>query len=127
VKTGFHSSQTLKMGPVISSVLIVLCVFRACFMFMYPNGVFDDKPLAEFVVFEIPTFLLLSVVIICIYFWKNVVRSGFFADSYNLLILALGIPFVWILWIVVTIVYSEAILSLSSFILYLFSDFIFFV
>ena len=31
-------------------------------MFMYPNGVFYNEPLSEFVVFEIPTFLLFTMV-----------------------------------------------------------------
>ena len=98
----------------ISTLLLLVCVFRICFMFMYPNGKFADNELAEFVVFEIPTFLLFSVVIISIYFWKKLSsRKKFFSGDTSRLkfLIILGLVFVWSLWVIVTIVFSEVILE----------------
>ena len=90
-------------------------------MFMYPNGVFDGNPLAEFVVFEIPTFLLFSLVIVAIYFWKTVIRKGFFEDNFNKHILIFGLIFVWSLWIIVTVVYAEVVLGKTWFFSFIFN------
>ena len=102
------------MLGIISFLLVILCVFRAVFMFGYPNGIFDGNELAEFVVFEIPTFLLFSVVITSIFFWKKLTnRTQFIGDDTSKLrrVILLGLVFVWSLWVVVTIVYSEVILE----------------
>ena len=102
------------MLRIISFLLVILCVFRVVFMFGYPNGIFDGNELAEFVVFEIPTFLLFSVVITSIFFWKKLTkRKKFFGGDSNKLrgVILLGLVFVWSLWVVVTIVYSEVILE----------------
>ena len=100
-----------RMLGVLSILLILLCVFRAVFMFGYPNGMFEGNELAEFVVFEIPTFLLFSVVIISIYFWKSLTLffwKCFGGDSnYLRAFVLLGLACVWSLWLVVTIVYNE--------------------
>ena len=110
----FQSISKAPMLGIISFLLVILCIFRVVFMFGYPNGIFDGNELAEFVVFEIPTFLLFSVVITSIFFWKKLVtRKKFFGgDSNELRVLVLlGLVFVWSLWVVVTIVYSEVILE----------------
>ena len=102
------------MLAMISFLLVILCVFRVVFMFGYPNGIFDGNELAEFVVFEIPTFLLFSVVITSIFFWKKLAgRKKFFGNDSDKLrrVIFLGLVFVWLLWVVVTIVYSEVILE----------------
>ena len=103
-----------QMLMIISALFVILCVFRAVFMFGYPNGIFEGNELAEFVVFEIPTFLLFSVVIASIFFWKRLAsRSKFFGgDSAKLRgAIVLGLLLVWSLWVVVTIIYSEVILE----------------
>ena len=79
---------------------------------IFVTGTFEYKPLAQFVVFEIPTFLLFTAVILAIYAWMmvakfDIVRKG---DGRNYAI-ALALIFVWSLWIVVTVVYAEVILS----------------
>ena len=102
------------MLGIISILLVILCVFRIVFMFGYPNAIFEDNELAEFVVFEIPTFLLFSVVIVSIFFWKKLAtKKKFFGGDTNKLrgVIFLGLVFVWSLWIVVTIVYAEVILE----------------
>ena len=104
-----------RMLGVLSFLLLLLCVFRAVFMFGYPNRLFDGNELAEFVVFEIPTFLLFSVVIVSLYFWKSLTLFFWkcFGGDFNYLrvVVFLGLGFVWSLWIVVTIVYAEVILE----------------
>ena len=99
----------------ISILFLCVCVFRACFMFMYPNAIFDGNPLAEYIVFEIPTFLLFSVVIISIGFWKRLAGKKdqvFLEKSTNMIIIiSAGLFFVWSLWIIITVVYAEAILN----------------
>eukprot|EP00008_Paramoeba_atlantica_P010747 CAMPEP_0201480978 /NCGR_PEP_ID=MMETSP0151_2-20130828/5324_1 /ASSEMBLY_ACC=CAM_ASM_000257 /TAXON_ID=200890 /ORGANISM="Paramoeba atlantica, Strain 621/1 / CCAP 1560/9" /LENGTH=1727 /DNA_ID=CAMNT_0047862983 /DNA_START=164 /DNA_END=5347 /DNA_ORIENTATION=+ len=107
------SSKGHMLG-IISFLLVILCVFRIVFMFGYPNALFDGNELAEFVVFEIPTFLLFSVVITSIFFWKKLTtRKKFFGGDSNKLrgVIILGLVFVWALWVIVTIVYSEVILE----------------
>ena len=108
-----HPNKAQMLG-ILSFLLIVLCVFRAIFMFAYPNGTFDGNELAEFVVFEIPTFLLFSVVITSIFFWRKLSRRNkFFEDDSNKLrgVIFFGLIFVWSLWVIVTIVYAEVILE----------------
>ena len=112
--TYLTSSTRTSMLGMLSLLLLILCVFRIVFMFGYPNALFEDNELAEFVVFEIPTFILFSVVIISIFFWKKLAtKKKFFGeDSYALRgVIFLGLVFVWTLWAVVTIVYSEVILE----------------
>ena len=102
------------MLAIISVLLSILCVFRIVFMFGYPNAIFEGNELAEFVVFEIPTFLLFSVVICSIYFWKKLSgkRKFFISDSDSLRsIVILGLILVWSLWVIVTIIYAEVILE----------------
>lgn len=80
---------------------------------MIDLGTFEFDPLSEFVVFEIPTFLLFSVLIFAIYSWKSVVYSkGFFPATTNKYIVIFGLAFVWSLWIVVTVVYAEVVLGM---------------
>jgi hypothetical protein len=98
----------------LSFLFICLCVFRICYMYMYPRGVFDGDPLSEYIVFEIPTFLLFSVVVISIAFWHILSKNKpiFFLEAKNTLkAIGIGLLFVWSLWVTVTIVYSEVILS----------------
>ena len=108
--------RKLHLAMPMSILFAILCVFRICFMFMYPNGIFENEPLSEFVVFEIPTFLLFTLVIVSIGFWERLSsRSSFFVhDSMNIFIY-IGVFLVWCLWIIVTVVYSEVILGFFSF------------
>ena len=98
----------------IAILFIVVCIFRMCFMFILPSGEFEDNPLAEFIVFEIPTFLLFSVVIMAIGFWEKLARSkGFFlqdkaAIKYAVIV---SLILIWALWIIVTVIYAEVILD----------------
>ena len=63
---------------VITGVLLaVLCVFRIVFCFLWPVGGFGDNSLAEYVLFEIPTFLLFSIVILSISFFRKLSRTGY--------------------------------------------------
>ena len=114
------SREILKRGtaiPVvayIAFIFTILCIFRICFMFIYAAGAFDDNPLAEFVVFEIPTFLLFTTVILALGFWQKLVKQKtFFSTSETklLVMVALAIFLVWTLFAVITIVYAESILT----------------
>ena len=81
--------------------------------------------MAYFVIFEIPTFLLFSILVFSIYTFKRVAyRKAFFPQEQAKFILILGLPLVWSLWLIVTLVYSEVIVGL--FFVCFFSFFIFF-
>jgi len=94
-------------------ILVILCVFRIAFCFIWPTGGFDDNALAEYIVFEIPTFLLFSVVILCIGFWRKLSRKSTFLlrETDQALWTAIGIAIflVWCLFAIVAIVYSQII------------------
>ena len=99
----------------LTALFLIECVFRASFMFLYPSGTFEYDPLSQFVVFEIPTFLLFSAVIVAIYAWVTIVSFDISKDSFHRNIgLVLSLIFVWSLWIIVTVVYAEVILANNS-------------
>ena len=109
-----HRRTAIPVVAYIAFVFTILCIFRICFMFIYAAGGFDDNPLAEFVVFEIPTFLLFTTVILALGFWQKLVKQKtFFATSETGLMVAVlfAIFMVWTLFAVITIVYAEAILT----------------
>ena len=84
----------------------------------FPSGTFEFQPLSYFVIFEIPTFVLFSVLIFMIYSFKRLVyKRGFFPGNPTP-ILAIGWTFVWGMWMVVTIVYSEVILGRKNVVLF---------
>ena len=72
-----------------------------------------EMNLLSLLVFEIPTFLLFSVVITSIFFWQKIAsQKTFMRDSDKLEgVVIWGLIFVWSLWVIVTIVYSEVILK----------------
>mgnify|MGYP003645524428 CR=1 FL=1 len=111
------TGNSIPVVAYIAFIFTILCIFRICYMFIYAAGDFDDNPLAEFVVFEIPTFLLFTTVVLSLGFWQKLVKQKtFFATSSNLLVLTvgLGIFLVWTLFAVITIVYSEVVLQKKS-------------
>ena len=82
-------------------------------MIFHFTGRFENEPVAYFVVFEIPTFLLFSILVFSIYTFKRIVfRKGFFPQEQVKYILIFGWSFVWGLWLIVTLVYSESIVGL---------------
>ena len=98
----------------IACILFVLCIFRICYMFIYAAGGFDDNPLADFAVFEIPTFLLFTTVILALGFWQKLVKQkSFFSTKENGLvaIVSLAIFLLWVMYAVILIVYSEIVLE----------------
>ena len=110
------SKKSIPVVAWLGVIFIILCVFRIVYLFAYPNGVFEDEELAEFVVFEIPTFLLFTAVFLCIFFWRNLAQKknffGFEKGSRANRFLVGGSVFsVWMLFLVVTVVYSEVILD----------------
>jgi hypothetical protein len=68
----YISTVILKMTAI---PLAFLCIFRIVFMFAYPNGVLYNHPLAEYTIFEIPTFLLFTVIIQTLGLWEKHVRT----------------------------------------------------
>jgi hypothetical protein len=82
---GYSILQSKKSIPVvawIALILSILCIFRIVFCFLWPVGGFQDNPVALYAVFEIPTFLLFSVVIIAIGFWRKLSRKRFIFSPY---------------------------------------------
>jgi hypothetical protein len=61
----------------IAMIFCIVCIFRIVFCFMWPSGGFVNKPVAQYAVFEIPTFLLFSAVIIAIGFWRKLSRKRY--------------------------------------------------
>ena len=47
-----------------SLALIALCVFRIVYLFAYPSGTWENNEVANFIVFELPTFLYLTAFIL---------------------------------------------------------------
>ena len=98
----------------VACILFVLCIFRICYMFIYAAGEFDDDPLADFAVFEIPTFLLFTTVILALGFWQKLVKqkSFFSTQEKGLVIMVSAAVFlVWVMYAVILIVYSEVVLQ----------------
>ena len=116
VKDIQRTDSSIPLVSWLGVIFMVLCIFRVVFLFSYPNAVFEDEELAEFVVFEIPTFLLFTAVFFCIFLWRNLAQKknffGFARGSRsNQLLIGSCLISVWMLFMVVTIVYSEVILE----------------
>jgi hypothetical protein len=79
------------------------------------TGTFKTDSLSYFIVFEIPTFLLFTLVIYAIYIWKSIKVSRRFFPTHQKAVPIFGVAFVWSIWIIVTVVYAEVILSILSF------------
>lgn len=72
--------KTKKEIPIVAWIALIfciLCIFRIVFCFLWPDGGFENNPVAQYAVFEIPTFLLFSVVIIAIAFWRKLSRKRY--------------------------------------------------
>ena len=111
-------SQTKKSVPVvawIAVIFLILCIFRIVFLFLYIQEKLVDDPLTEYVLFEIPTFLLFTVVILANGFWRKLSqKSAFFfhqTDKQLWAIVFFAIFLIWCLFIIVTVIYSEDILA----------------
>jgi hypothetical protein len=74
----FYSvKKTKKEIPIVAWIAVIfciLCIFRIVFCYLWPDGGFQDNPVALYAVFEIPTFLLFSAVIIIIALWCKLSR-----------------------------------------------------
>ena len=101
----------VRFPVVFTVVFLILCVFRAVFMFLYPKGTFENDSLSAFIVFEIPTFLLFTLVIYAIFIWKSINISKKFFPVHSTTLPIFGVAFVWSIWIIVTVVYAEVILN----------------
>ena len=60
-------------------ILAIVCVFRIVFCFIYVNDGFS--PLSEYVVFEIPTFLLFTGVLLVLLMFAQLSKKRFFKNS----------------------------------------------
>jgi hypothetical protein len=66
-------------------VLHILFYFWGCHSSLPSSisGDYENDPLSEFIVFEIPTFLNFSILITAIHGWKTVMfKKSFFPDEY---------------------------------------------
>src|SRR3989338_4142125 len=76
----FQARPPLNKLPIVvyvASLFACICIFRICFTFMLPNGVFDGNPLASYVVAEIPTFLFFSAFVIVLGSWISLSVAKF--------------------------------------------------
>ena len=115
---GYELHTSKKDAPVvawIAIVFIILCIFRVVFCFLWAGEKLDDNEVAEYVMFEIPTFLLFTTVILCIGFWRKLSKKNSFffnsTDQSLRILMLLGVSLVWIMFIVVAVVYSEVVLK----------------
>ena len=141
-KKRFLVSHKLPLIFWLGVFLGIVCVFRIVFVFIYVNDGFSD--LSEYVVFEIPTFLLFTVVVLLLVLFLQLSARKFvfyftFSITFHLLILLflyskvdyqnqdkmtwvgafLTLAFIWSLFVVVTVVYSEVILEVFFLIFFL--------
>jgi hypothetical protein len=83
-----HAKQ--KSVPIVAylgSILCVLCIFRIVFCFLWPVNGFGDNSVAEYAVFEIPTFLLFSAVILAIGYWRKLSNKKYYFFFFFLFVL----------------------------------------
>ena len=59
----------------ISILFLMVCIFRIAFCFHWPSGGFQGEPLTEYAIFEIPTFLLFSVLISTTGNWRKLSKK----------------------------------------------------
>ena len=60
------------LGLVVPILFVLLCVFRAVFFLLWAQGEFNENEVAEYIVFETPTFLLLALLLLLISCWKSI-------------------------------------------------------
>ena len=115
---GYELYTSKKDAPVvawIAIIFVILCVFRAVFCFLWAGEKLEDNEVAEYVMFEIPTFLLFTTVILCIGFWRKLSKkNSFFFNKTDMSLrffVLVGISLVWVMFIIVTVVYAEVVLK----------------
>lgn len=112
------SNRAIPLVTWIAVIFGIVCIFRICFCFIYPDGGFEDNQLAEYVVFEIPTFLLFTAVILAIALFMRLSKKSTFdfkgADKKIWTAGLIACAVVWSLFIIVTVVYAEVILEEES-------------
>lgn len=88
---------------------LILTLFSLSFFI----GTFESQPLSDFIVFEIPTFLLFSAVMKAIHSWVSIAHFdiGNQGQSLYFNIFLVSFALVWSLWIIVTVVYAEVVLG----------------
>uniref|UniRef100_A0A7S4NP18 Uncharacterized protein n=1 Tax=Paramoeba aestuarina TaxID=180227 RepID=A0A7S4NP18_9EUKA len=89
-------------------IFAVLCVFRIAFCFVYLDDQFEDNELSYFVLFEIPTFLLMSGIILVIGLFLKLSNAE---DSKSRPFVAVALGVIWSIFVVVVVVYSEVLLN----------------
>jgi len=114
LKSVYKTKKEVPIVAWIALIFVILCIFRIVFCFLWPVGGFEDNPVAQYAVFEIPTFLLFSVVIIAIAFWRKLSRkSAFFFRETDRTLYAFVVFanfLVWSFFAIVIIVYAEKII-----------------
>ena len=66
IKTYVMVGRSVPLVMWIGVIFSIVCIFRIVFCFVYTGGGFEEEELSEYVVFEIPTFLLFTAVILAI-------------------------------------------------------------
>ena len=60
------------LGTAVPTLFLLLCVFRAVFFLMWAQGSFEENEVAEYILFETPTFLLFFLLLVLISCWKSI-------------------------------------------------------
>ena len=77
VKTYVMRGKSVPAMTWIATIFLVVCLFRIVWCFVYVDGGFEDEVLAEYVMFEIPTFLLFTAVILAIALFMKLSKKRF--------------------------------------------------
>ena len=64
-------SRTL-LGAVVPMLFLLVCTFRGVFFILWAQGILDDDEVAEYLLFETPTFLLMLLLLVFIHCWKSI-------------------------------------------------------
>ena len=94
--------------------LAIICVFRMVYFFAYPSGTWESNQLANFVVFELPTFIYFTAASIILYAISRPIRL--LAATYASVAFVCSVLFVVLIWLlfIATVVAEHFLADTSS-------------
>ena len=100
----------------IGVLLVMMAVFRIAYLALLSEGRLDGEPTTEFIIFEIPTFVFVTIVIIVLALFVSPMDTVHAKASGSTLgrtwkMAAAGIVLLWLVFMIVVVVYTQAILT----------------
>ena len=65
------------LGVVVPALFLLLCIVRGIFFILWPQEQLVDEEVAEYILFETPTFLLMLLLLVFIHCWKSISLKQF--------------------------------------------------